>query len=402
MTSADVLVVGGGPAGSTTALLLARRGWGVVLLDRARFPRAKACGECLNPGAVGLLTRFGLLGRVLALGPATLTGWTLESGGRAATGSFPNAALGLSLPRVRFDAELLHAARDAGVRVEEGARVLGLAGRSADGRAGVIVRRDGGAPHVETARVVVGADGLRSTLARGIAAYRRPPRLRKLSVTMHVEGVDADPTRGQLHLDQRGTVGVAPLDPGGRAWNATVVVDAEAEGRAAAGDPGGFARERFAQVVGRELGPTLDGPWTSGPFDWPNRHAVADGVVLVGDAAGYYDPLTGQGIYRALRSAELAAATIDEALRGGGTAARDLAPYERALRGELRAPLRVQHGVEAVLASRSLRAAALAVLGRRPHATDTIIGVTGDMTPARALLGLRFWTQLMQQTQRAG
>ena len=266
----------------------------------------------------------------------------------------------------------------------------------------MIVRRDGGGPCVEIARIVVGADGLRSTLARGIAAYRRPPRLRKLSVTMHVEGFDADPTRGRLHLDQRGTVGLAPLDAEGRSWNATMVVDAEAEGRAAAGDPEGFARQRFEQLVGRRLGTRVEGPWTSGPFDWPSRRAVSDGVALVGDAAGYYDPLTGQGIYRALRSAELAADTIDEALRRGRTATRDLAPYQRALRGELRAPLRVQRGVEVVLASRSLRGAALAVLGRSPRATDMIIGVTGDMTPARALLGRRFWTEIVQPGERVG
>ena len=371
------------------------------MLDRAHFPRGKACGECLNPGAVRALARLGLLERVLALGPATLLGWTLESGGRSAAGSFPDDAVGLSLPRARLDAELLDAARESGVQVEEGARVIGLAGSQADGRPGVLVRRGGALPVAQMARVVVGADGLRSVLARSMSAYRRPPRLRKLSVTMHVEGVEGDPMRGQLHMDQRGTVGLAPLDPRGRRWNATIVVDADAEGRAAAGDPVGFACSRLGRHMPGGSGAVVEGPWTSGPFDWLSRRVVADGVVLVGDAAGYYDPLTGQGIYRALRSAELAAETVDEALRAGVTAARDLAPYERALRRELRAPLRVQHGVEAVVSSRPFRPAVLALLGRSAGAMDTIIGITGDMTPARALLGAGFWADLIRPRERA-
>src|SRR6185503_2280361 len=114
----------------------------------------------------------------------------------------------------------------------------------------------------------------------------------------------------------------------GRRWNATVVVDADREGRAVAGDPARFALERIAETLGGSWrGRRVDGPWASGPFDWPTRRTVADGVVLVGDAAGYYDPLTGQGIYRALRSAELAARAIDSALRGGRVSSADLRGY---------------------------------------------------------------------------
>src|SRR5688572_27475854 len=102
----DVLVVGGGPAGSTVARLLALRGWAVTLLDRARFPRAKPCGECLNPGAVEALSRLGLLHRVEALGPARLRGWRVESAGRVAVGSFPAWREGRSLARAGFDQAL--------------------------------------------------------------------------------------------------------------------------------------------------------------------------------------------------------------------------------------------------------------------------------------------------------
>jgi 2-polyprenyl-6-methoxyphenol hydroxylase-like FAD-dependent oxidoreductase len=189
-------------------------------------------------------------------------------------------------------------------------------------------------------------------------------------------------------------VGLAALDPAGRRWNATVVVDARTHGREVAGDPAAFALARVGAAL--EAVPRLAaGPWTSGPFDWPARRAVADGTVLVGDAAGYYDPLTGQGIFRALRSAELAADAIDTALRAGRALRRDLAPYERAFRRELAAPLRVQHGVEAVVSRGPLRRAALALLGRRPRPMDALIAVTGDLEPPRALLRPAVWADLL-------
>lgn len=396
-TDADVMVVGGGPAGSTAARLLALAGWRVTLLDRARFPRPKACGECLNPGAVAALARLGVLDRVLALAPAWLSGWSVESRGRAAIGSFPNGRGGLAVSRARLDHALLEAAAAAGVRVREGVKVESVQPPAA-GRGPTLGIRDGGGRRSAVgAAVVVGADGLRSTVARSFDAYRRGPRLRKLSITVHVEGIDADPCRGRLVLDARGTVGVASLDPDGRRWNATVVVDALAEGRAVAGDPRAFARARLAGALGGAWrGEPVDGPWTSGPFDWPSRRTVADGVVLIGDAAGYYDPLTGQGIYRALRSAELAVAVIDGALRAGRVSSATLAPYEAVLRRELRAPLRVQRGVEAVVSSAPLRPAALALLGRASRAMDTVIGVTGDMTPARALFHPGVWADLLR------
>jgi flavin-dependent dehydrogenase len=380
--SHDVLVVGGGPAGSTTARLLALRGRKVLLLDRARFPRAKACGECLNPGAVAALARLGVLEDVLALGPAPLDGWAVGAERALARGRFPVGQGGLALDRARLDHALLDAARRAGVEVREGTRVLP------------------GDPALGAARVVVGADGLRSVVARSVAAYRRTPRIRKLSITLHVEGVALDPREGRIWLDALGTVGLAPLDPAGRLWNATVVADAPTRGREVAGDPAAFALGRLAAVLAAmpDAGPPprlVAGPWTSGPFDWPARRAVADGVVLVGDAAGYFDPLTGQGIFRALRSAELAAGAIDTALGAGRALRRDLAPYERALRREWRAPLRVQHGVEAVISKGPLRRAAITLLGRGPRPMDALIAVTGDLVRPRALLRPALWADLL-------
>ena len=386
----DVLVVGAGPAGSATAGLLAGRGWTVVLVDRARFPRPKPCGECLNPGAVAALGRLGLLESVLALQPARLGGWVIRSNrGEPAIGRFRSPTeFGLGLRRMDLDVALLRAARQRGATVRTGLRVVDVS-RPAGGRVGVLVR-ESGRDGVQTwrPRLVVGADGLRSVVARSLGSVRRRPRLRKVSLTCHLRATTGPTDHGTLLLSDEGTVGLAPLDRNGELWNATVVVDPTRFGRALAADAMAVFRSCLAAA-----GPpwtdaeVVDGPWASGPFDWPSRSATGPGVLLVGDAAGYYDPLTGQGIYRALRSAEWAAEAADAHLAGRPGA---LAAY----RGRLKdlVPGRwLQHGVERVVSRPWLREPAVRILARRSAAADGLVRVTGDIEPVRSLLSPGLW-----------
>lgn len=399
----DVLVVGAGPAGSTTASLLSRRGWRVTVLDRARFPRPKACGECLNPGAVRALARMGLLERVERLSPARLSGWEIRSGATSAAADFParGRAVGLAVARASLDAVLVDAARASGAQVLEGVHVTGLSHEPAARRVVLLARsRDGEAARFR-ARVVVGADGLRSVVSRAIGAPLRRPKLRRLSLTVRVRGKRHLHRRGTLSVGTDCTVGLAPVVESAALWNLTAVLDSRRWGRAAAADPSGLVlrltRARFPEWLD---GPdVLEGPWASGPFDWPTRHVVADRVVLVGDAAGYFDPLTGQGIYRALRSAELAALTIDSALRRDRVTRADLRDYEGLHRSAFAPGRRVQRALDVVVSSGWLCRAAVARLGRRPNTLSDLISVTGDAEPARRLVA-PLAAMLLPQTPR--
>jgi menaquinone-9 beta-reductase len=124
----------------------------------------------------------------------------------------------------------------------------------------------------------------------------------------------------------------------------------------------------------------------------PLAHRVsaprAGGVVLVGDAAGFYDPFTGEGIFTALRSAELVAETIARALRSDDVSVRALAAYERARRDAFRGKERVTRALQLIIGHRRLANLACRALARRPAVLDALLGVFGDYVPPRALLAL--------------
>ncbi len=373
----DAVVVGGGPAGAATAARLAGAGHAVLVLDRAEFPRRKACGECVNPAGVAALHALGAWDAVDATRPARLDGWRIRPGSEDGfRGGFPGGVHGIGIEREVLDSVLLGHARACGAEVRTGARVADVVREG--GR--VVGVRMGTGEEIR-ARLVVGADGLRSVVVRRLELLRRAPRLRKLALTAHVTGVEGRGW-GELRALGRGCVGIAEV--GGGRCNVTVVV-AGGEAHDVAGDPAGFfddALRRFGFTGARRVDDVL----ATGPFDFPVRRAVADGALLVGDAAGYYDPFTGQGIFRALRGAELAAHTASAALRAGDLSAAALAPYERARRRAFGPGERVQHLVEAFVSRPALLRLVSRRFVRRPALGDAIIGVTGDVRPVRSLL----------------
>jgi flavin-dependent dehydrogenase len=166
---------------------------------------------------------------------------------------------------------------------------------------------------------------------------------------------------------------VAPV--GGGIANVVVVVPGGTE---IEGDPQGFFDGIMGQFGLRGV-QRLDDVLATGPFDWPVRRAVADGALLVGDAAGYYDPFTGQGIFRALRGAELAAATIHTALLRGDTSAAALMPYERQRKRAFGSGERLQQLIEAVVSRPRLLAPAAGCLRRIPPVANAVVRAAGDL-----------------------
>ncbi|MFL5385878.1 MAG: NAD(P)/FAD-dependent oxidoreductase [Longimicrobiaceae bacterium] len=388
----EVVVVGAGPAGSTTAARLASAGHDVLLLDRAEFPRRKPCAECVNPAGVQALHRLGAWDAVAAAGPARLDGWRIAAVGRGGfDGRYPEAARGIGIPRETLDAILVRHAAESGAEVRTGLRVTDLLRDARGAVTGVRVQSEGGEREIG-ARLVVGADGLRSVVLRRLGLLRRRPKLRKLALTAHVSGFDGVAGRGEVHVSGPGAcLGIAAV--GGGLANVTCVVPG---GRAdeVSGDAAGYfdaALERYG-FGGLSR---VDEVMATGPFDCPVRSAVADGALLVGDAAGYFDPFTGQGIFRALRGGELAAEAASTALRAGDTSARALARYERARRRAFGPGERMQHVVETFVSRPALLAAVSRRFTAHPSLADAVIRVTGDVSPVASLFTPRFWAGLV-------
>lgn len=396
---AEVVVVGAGPAGAALALQLARAGRDVLVLERSRFPRDKPCGDCINAGAVAELERLGLADRLRrALSPTALVGWRVEAPDgtafRAGFGTNGTARCGWALRRREFDAALLAEAERAGARIRFGLRAYDLL-READRTVGVLAR-EGATSHEVRARFVVGADGLRSAVRARLGLGRRPPRLRKIALVGHHAGAAVSESYGELRVRRGRCCGYAPLPDGA---NVTLVVPQ----REAAGMPGDrrafflSALAAFPEVAERVgLYGLEDRIMVTGPFDRPAIRAWARGALLVGDAAGYYDPFTGQGIHQALRTGSLAAEAIVSVLEHGEPERSALSRYGRRVGRELSRARGVQRLIEAVISRPRLMSRFIRALSAREAAGAVrLLRVTGDLDPPLSLADPVLWAQLL-------
>ena len=397
--TADVIVVGGGPAGSATAAALARRGCRVTLFERETFPRRKPCGDFLNAGCAAALERLGVRDAVAGAGARPVLGMHIVAPeGTAVTLRFGGRA-GWALPRRALDQLLLAHAANTGVRVHQ--RVSAVAIERDGGRTRVTVAHRGtGATETHTAALDVGADGLRSLVARA-TGLGGPPRRGRYTVGTYLEGVlpledGGGGDVGEIHLRRERYCGVVYL-PGGLANVTLALGRTELRAWRGAVEAGYWASLRGFPALSDRLARArrVDAVAATGPLAYWRRRCVADGIMLVGDAAAYIDPLTGQGVYLALRGAELAAATALRALDRTGPRLGSLGTYERDRRRELWGVFAISRVLQALafrpgVASRTLRR-----LAARPELGAALIGAIGNFAAPGSVLRARFLAQAL-------
>ena len=401
----DVIVVGGGPAGASTAFHLARAGVRVRVLERARFPRAKPCAECLSPQASRILENMDAL-RELEPQGVWLRGMTVRApNGASARGDYAASHgyrafrdSGLAIRRHVLDDVLLRRAREAGAEVEERTRVTDVL-RDEDGSVrGVRVLRDSGGGGELRARLLIAADGLRSVVARRLSLARTATWPRRISLVAHYRGVRGVTAYGEMHVERDGFVGIA--DVGGGVTTVAAVFPA-ARAREISGDSAGFL-DRWLRakphLAPRFLTATpVDRTSAVGPFASHAKRAWHPGALLVGDAADFFDPFTGEGVYAALRGGEMASAAATRAL-GAGTAMDErvaLRAYDRARKDEFRHKWLVERLIGIGVATPPIVNRAVVALAANKELADLLIGVTGDFVPAREVLRLAYLARLL-------
>jgi flavin-dependent dehydrogenase len=240
------------------------------------------------------------------------------------------------------------------------------------------------------ARLVIGADGLNSRVARLIGPVRRG-RPHRAALVAHYEGAAGLRELGEMFVTPLGYVGIAPVD-GGLA-NVSAVWDLSRAPRRLP-DPSAWFAHQVAQapeLADRLRGARRTGPLLgAGPFATRARRPFGDQLLLVGDAAGFFDPFTGDGVWTALIGAEIAAGVAAHALSTDRLAARDLASYRAARRRAFAAKWIVERFVSAVVGRPHLLNPVARRLAARPRLIETLVGVTGHQVPASSLLTRAF------------
>jgi geranylgeranyl reductase family protein len=396
---AEVVVVGGGPAGSAMAAALAEAGHRVLLLDKARFPRHKACSEYINPAGAELLGEMGVLEEAMAAGAHRMEAMLVHApdGGRFkanfAKAEPGRAALGLS--RHRLDHLLLERARAAGVTVRERAQVRDVV-QEEGCVVGVEATIDGAREQIR-ASLVVGADGHNSVVSRSLGldvSFRWPDRT---GLVAHYRGVTGLDRFGEMHVTDGAYAGLAPLEDG--LTNVAVVAPAGSVARRS-GSVEGYFEDVLRELpeVARKLASAerVGGIRGVGSMARRARRTVGEGFLLIGDAASFLDPFTGEGIYEALKGARLAAPVVSAALRAGPVSANALDPYRIARRRTFTAKREVCWIVQGFISAPPLMNYVTERLSRREDLGLTLSGVLGNFRPATQALSPVFLARLLR------
>lgn len=332
--TADVVVVGARCAGAATALLLARAGHDVLLLDRATFPSDTVSTHVIARSGMVQLHRWGLLDTVVASGAPPVRRVELSSAvgflSRTVKDRYGIDFL-LAPRRIVLDAILQEAAVGAGARLLSGAAVEDVV-RDGRGRVVGVQAHDGDGPLIVRAKYVVGADGLSSRIARSVRAPLTVER--EASGAVQYAYYTGDWPAIEQHLGEDVFAGVFPTHDGQACiWACTPESVARAHRRAAGSPEEAFARVLADGVPG--LAARLDASARRSPvrgmLRMPNhfRRAAGPGWALVGDAGYHRDAITGHGISDAFRDAELLAVALDEALFDPACETDALEAYER-------------------------------------------------------------------------
>lgn len=402
---ADVAIVGAGPAGAATACHFARAGFRVVLIDQRRFPRDKVCGDFVGPSALAELDYIGLSSHPILRDANKIRNGALYLNGVKVVGRpFPHVGglrdYGLCIPRMYLDEAIVQAAVASGVRLIEEARVTGYEAETS----GITLFHQGTAGQrcIRT-RLLIGADGSSSLISRILRGAKPAKRDQIVAVRAYFEDVEGPADEADLYVNWSSFPGYCWLFPTGTN-SANVGVGMLLEART----PGKQQlSELLAQLI--ESDPAIRfrlarakmhdkiAGWPLAIYN-PQLPVIANRVALIGDAAGFINPLSGEGIQYALRSARWCSETLLDALASDSLSASDLRPYAKRAQAEMRYDMALSRLIINLAKNRALNPlwlAALSIIAERGASDsgyyDLAAGLFAGIVPAREFLALPFF-----------
>lgn len=412
----DIAIVGAGPAGAAAACHFARAGFRVTLLDQHCFPRDKVCGDFVGPSGLAELDALGLSSRApFREANRILHGALYINGDKVIGRPFPQMdglrGYGLCIPRMLLDDLIVQAAVACGARLIEEARVTGYE----SDRTAVTLFHQGrrGRASLRT-RLLIGADGSSSLISRILRGAPPPRRDRIVAVRAYFEGPFESADRADLYFSSSSFPGYSWLFPTGNtsanvgvgmlleAWSPNKQRLSQLLAQLIESDPALSFRLAKAKMYGKIVG------WPLATFN-PQLPIVANRVALIGDAAGLINPLTGEGIQYALRSARWSAEALRGPLCSDSLSPAGLLPYATRVQAEMRYDMALSRLIIDLVRNRALNPLWLSVLqliGKKAASDleyyDIAAGVFAGVARAKEVLAPPFLWRTIQSAAMAG
>ncbi len=402
----DVIIVGGGPAGATTALYGAQHGLKMLLVDKKHFPRDKICGDAISGKSVVYLRELGLLDELEKSPQVGVDSVIFSAPNQTAArigftpGHYEGVTKGYVCRRMVFDNILFQAAKKKvetieGLSVEDvikpNGQVQGIVGKTEEGKEVSI-----------TAKVVVGADGFSSVISRKMGLYEHDPDHMLVATRAYYRGVGGlDGNAIELHYVKDilpGYFWIFPLEDGlanvglGMVHSALKKKGIRLRYAHIEATKSAFFRERFknAELLGDIHGWNL-------PVGSKRRPAAGNGFILTGDAAGLIDPFTGEGIGNAMCSGKIAAEVLAEICQGTDYSANTLIEYENRLWKRLGGELRLGYQLQRTARFLPLVNLVIGKAARSRKVADWISGMMSGTISKRELLSPMTYIKLLFQ-----
>ena len=398
MKTFDVVVIGGGPAGCAMALDLNRLGYDVALCDQAKFPRDKVCGEFISPGADPILEWLGVLASIEALAPKRLKGVAISSYESAEleidypvsteTGLRPSS---LSVPRYQLDALFLKQVQNAGVKVFEQHKVTDFVFDEGC-VAGVHGWDENKTSFSLQAKLVVDAGGRNAVSLRKFNLKQEGNG--KIAFSAHWQGVRLPDDYCYMHVSRPGYTGISSVG-NGRA-NVVLVVD-----RSALGDEKAETLyhnvlmsncRRYEMLQDAER---VESVRSVESLAFAVKPVPCGGLALVGDAMGFIDPFTGEGIYLSLRSSQIAGEVIHAGFQNSNFSREFLSVYNARRQEEFGDKFLLSRVLQWLIYNRPFCNGVMKRLSTNRVLAETLVGVIGDVLPAKKVVSMKFLLRLL-------